>query len=64
MNENYVRELEKHLEKPIADVIRKMGLHSLPLFPSSHTIHLMAKAAVSVYEATVECSASRPSAGE
>jgi hypothetical protein len=64
MNENYVRELEKQLEKPIADVIRKLGLHSLPLLPSSRTVHLMAKAAVSVYEAAVECSASQPSAGE
>ncbi len=60
MNENYVRELEKHLEKPIADVIRKMGLHALPLLPSPRTVHLMAKAAVSVYEAAVEHSRTQP----
>jgi hypothetical protein len=30
-----------------------MGLKKLPLLPSYHTIHLMAKAAVTVYEAAV-----------
>jgi hypothetical protein len=32
----------------------KMGLQKLPLLPSHHTMHLMAKAAVAVYEAAVE----------
>jgi len=31
-----------------------MGLRKLPLLPSRHTMHLMAKAAVAVYEAAVE----------
>jgi len=31
-----------------------MGLKKLPLLPSQHTMHLMAKAAVTVYEAAVE----------
>ena len=32
----------------------KMGLKKLPLLPSRQTMHLMAKAAVTVYEAAVE----------
>lgn len=32
----------------------KMGLKKLPLLPSDRTLHLMAKAAVTVYEAAVE----------
>jgi hypothetical protein len=31
-----------------------MGLKKLPLLPSRHTMHLMAKAAVTVYEAAVD----------
>jgi hypothetical protein len=64
MNENYVRELEKHLEKPIADGIRTMGLHELPLLLSPRTVHLMAKAAVSVYAAAGANSQSEPRAAE
>jgi hypothetical protein len=41
------------LEEKIAEVIEKMGLKKLPLLPDRHTMHLMAKAAVTVYEATV-----------
>jgi len=32
----------------------KIGLKKLPLLPTRHTLHLMAKAAVRVYEAAVE----------
>ena len=35
-------------------VIVEMGLKKLPLLPTRHTMHLMAKAAVTVYEAGVE----------
>lgn len=36
------------------EVIVKLGLKKLPLLPSRHTMLLMAKAAVAVYEAAVE----------
>lgn len=31
-----------------------MGIKKLPLLPDRHTMHMMAKAAVTVYEAAVE----------
>jgi hypothetical protein len=37
----------------ILEVISDMGLKRLPLLPSQLTMHLMAKAAVAVYEAAV-----------
>ena len=49
-----VRKLEQELEEAIAGVIVRMGLKNLPLLPSQQTMHLMAKAAVAVYEAAVE----------
>ncbi len=49
-----VRKLEQELEKAIDGVIVRMGLKKLPLLPSQQTMHLMAKAAVSVYESAVE----------
>jgi len=54
MDEKTVRKLEKRIEKAVVDVILDMGLRSLPLLPSQQTMHLMAKAAVAVYEAAVE----------
>lgn len=54
MEPKIVRKLEQELEDAIADVIVSMGLKKLPLLPSRHTMHLMAKAAVTVYEAAVE----------
>ena len=42
------------LEEAIADVIGRLGLKKLPLLPSRHTMEMMAKAAVAVYEAAVE----------
>jgi hypothetical protein len=54
MDAKTVRRLEEELEKPIADVIRRLGRKELPLKPSRHTIEMMAKAAVAVYEAVVE----------
>jgi hypothetical protein len=41
-------------KKAIAEVIVRMGLKRLPLLPARHTMHLMAKAAVAVYEAAVD----------
>ena len=54
MDPRTVHKLEEELEKPIADVIRRLGRKELPLKPSRHTIEMMAKAAVAVYEAAVE----------
>ncbi len=44
----------KKIEEAIAEVIVKMGLKKLPLLPSGNTMHVMAKAAVAVYEAAHE----------
>ena len=54
MDEKTVRKLEKRIEKAVLEVITDMGLKRLPLLPSQQTMHLMAKAAVAVYEAAVE----------
>jgi len=54
MEAKTVEKLEKRVEEALADVIVKMGLKRLPLLPSRHTLHLMAKAAVAVYEAAAE----------
>lgn len=54
MDQKTVRKLEKQLEEAIAHVVvKRMGLPNLPLLPNRHTMHLMAKAAVAVYEAAV-----------
>ena len=54
MEQKVVRKLESELEEAIAGVIIRMGLKKLPLLPSHQTMHLMAKAAVTVYETAVE----------
>jgi len=54
MDQKTVEKLEEKIEEAIAEIIVKMGLKKLPLLPSRHTMHLMAKAAVTVYEAAVE----------
>ena len=54
MDPKTVEKLAGKIEEPIAEVIVKMGLRKLPLLPALHTMHLMAKAAVAVYEAAVE----------
>ena len=41
------------IEETIADIIVTMGLKKLPLLPARRTMHLMAKVAVTVYEAAV-----------
>ena len=53
MDHKTVKHLEGELEQAIAEVIMRMRLKRLPLLPSHRTIHLMAKAAVAVYEAVV-----------
>lgn len=54
MDERTVRKLEHDLEDAIAAVVVRLGLRKLPLLPSRQTMHLMAKAAVAVYESAVE----------
>jgi uncharacterized membrane protein len=54
MDHKTVEKLESKIEDAIATVIISMGLKRLPLLPNDHTMHLMAKAAVTVYEAAVE----------
>lgn len=54
MEQKIVKKLEAEIEEAIAEVIMKMGLKRLPLLPSQQTMHLMSKAAVTVYETAVE----------
>lgn len=49
-----VEKLEGKIEQAIAEIIMKIGLKKLPLLPTRQTMHLMAKAAATVYEAAVE----------
>jgi hypothetical protein len=54
MEQRVVEKLEREIEEAISVVIIKKGLKGLPLLPNRRTIHLMSKAAVTVYEAAVE----------
>ena len=54
MDQKFVRKLEHEIEKSVAEVVSRLGLRDLPFLPSQQTMHLMAKAAVTVYEAAVE----------
>ncbi len=54
MEPKIVRKLEHDIEKAATEVVSRLGLRELPLLPSQQTMHLMAKAAVTVYEAAVE----------
>ena len=53
MHEIALHKLEKRIGKAIVEVICDTGVKQLPLL-SQETMHLMAKAAVAVYEAAVE----------
>lgn len=54
MDQKIVKKHENEIEEAIAEVIIKMGMKRLPLLPSRQTIHLMSKAADTVYETAVE----------
>lgn len=54
MEHKTIDKLEEKIEDAIAEVIVKMGSKKLPLLPDRRTMHLMAKAAVTVYEAAIE----------
>ena len=53
MDQRFVRSLEEQLEAAIAEQFAHPDARELPLIPSRQTLHLMAKAAVTVYEAAV-----------
>jgi hypothetical protein len=54
MDHKIVEKLESEIEDAIAEIVKQLGPNKLPLKPSPRTMHLMAKAAVTVYEAAVE----------
>ncbi len=54
MDQRIVKKLEQEIEAAIDEVFAGNELKRLPLVPSHHTIHLMSKAAVTVYETAVE----------
>ena len=54
MKPNLVERLEGLLEQAIADALDSKKLKKLPVKPRREITHLMAKAAVAVYEGVVE----------
>lgn len=54
MEQKVVRKVEQNIEDAVAKVISDMGFKRLQLLPTRQTMHLMAKAAVTVYETAVE----------
>ena len=55
MDEKTVRKLEREIEKAIAEVVIVSNKNwKYPLLPSQHTMQMMAKAAVAVYEVAAE----------
>jgi hypothetical protein len=54
MDPKTVEKLEGKIQEAIVEIMVKLGLKRLPLLPSHQTMHLMAKAAIAVYEAAVE----------
>jgi hypothetical protein len=53
MDQKSVEKLEENIEEALLEVFDSIGQKRLPLLPNGETVHLMAKAAVSVYEAVV-----------
>lgn len=51
MDQRMVSSLEREIETAIAKVMKKIGQDRLTAKPSRQICHLMAKAAVTVYEA-------------
>ena len=54
MDGKTVRMLEEEIEESLTRIFREWKGGELPLLPSERTVHLMAKAAVTVYESAVE----------
>ena len=53
MKPNLVEKLEEILEQAVADALESKKLKKLPVKPGREITHLMAKAAVAVYEGAV-----------
>lgn len=60
MDPRTVEALEAEIEQAIVKIVVKWNLKRLPLLPDQRTFHLMAKAAVTVYETAVQNSARHP----
>ena len=54
MKPEFIEQLEELLEQAIADALDSKKLKKLPVKPRREITHLMAKAAVAVYEGAVE----------
>ena len=54
MKPKVIEQLEELLERAIADALESKKLNKLPVKPRREITHLMAKAAVAVYEGVVE----------
>ena len=54
MDQTVVRNLEDGIEEAIEEMMAKLGPKHIPFRPSKQTVHLMAKAAVTVYETAAE----------
>jgi hypothetical protein len=54
MDQKTVEKLEREIEHAIAGVVVGLGLKKLPFLPSQRILHLMAKAAVAVCEASAD----------
>jgi DNA-directed RNA polymerase beta' subunit len=55
INHDVVEMLEERIEEAIAEALRSLRAKKLPIKPGREIVHLMAKGAVTVYEAAVEC---------
>lgn len=61
MDAHIVRKLEDEIAEAVAVIVlRRSKGWQVPLVPSQRTMHLMAKAAVAVYEAAVHEQHARP----
>ena len=51
MKPNWAQDLEREIEAAIRDRMDRLAAEQLPFRPTGRSIHLMAKAAMAVYEA-------------
>ena len=59
MDQRLVHRLERDIEEALAEVFDAFD-GRLPFRPTQHTMHLMAKGAVTVYEAALDSPPPRP----
>ena len=60
MDPRTVEALEDEIQQAIMKIVVKWNLKRLPLLPDQRTFHLMAKAAVTVYETAVQNAVRQP----